>query len=324
MAITEEPRIELERAKVVTPVEALGVFSRPMGDTGWRSWITTVDHKRIGLLYGGTALFFFLVGGVEALLIRLQLARPNGTVLSASTYNELFTMHGTTMVFLFIMPMAAAFSNYLIPLQIGARDVAFPRLNAFSYWCFLFGGIFLNLSWFLGGAPDGGWFAYAPNTTVVFSPTHGMDFWALGLQITGIASLSGAVNLIVTALNMRAPGMSLMKMPIFTWMALVVQFLLLFAIPVITVALFLLQFDRLFGANFFEVNEGADPLLWQHLFWIFGHPEVYILILPSFGIVSEVLPVFSRKPLFGYPFVVFSGVAIGFMGWGVWAHHMFA
>ena len=324
MAITEEPRIELERAKVVTPVEALGVFSRPMGDTGWRSWITTVDHKRIGLLYGATALFFFVVGGIEALLIRLQLARPNGTILSASTYNELFTMHGTTMVFLFIMPMAAAFSNYLIPLQIGARDVAFPRLNAFSYWCFLFGGIFLNLSWFLGGAPDGGWFAYAPNTTVVFSPTHGMDFWALGLQITGIASLSGAVNLIVTALNMRAPGMSLMKMPIFTWMALVVQFLLLFAIPVITVALFLLQFDRLFGANFFEVDEGADPLLWQHLFWIFGHPEVYILILPSFGIVSEVLPVFSRKPLFGYPFVVFSGVAIGFMGWGVWAHHMFA
>ena len=234
MAITEEPRIELERAKVITPVEALGVFSRPMGDTGWRSWITTVDHKRIGLLYGATALFFFMVGGVEALLIRLQLARPNGTILSASLYNELFTMHGTTMVFLFIMPMAAAFSNYLIPLQIGARDVAFPRLNAFSYWCFLFGGIFLNLSWFLGGAPDGGWFAYAPNTTVV-------------LQITGIASLAGAVNLIVTALNMRAPGMSLMKMPIFTWMALVVQFLLLFAIPVITVALFLLQFDRLFG-----------------------------------------------------------------------------
>ncbi len=296
----------------------------PTSDTGWRSWITTVDHKKIGLLYGATALFFFVVGGCEALLIRLQLARPNGTILSAQTYNELFTMHGTTMVFLFVMPMAAAFSNYFIPLQIGARDVAFPRLNAFSYWCFLFGGIFLNLSWFLGGAPDGGWFAYAPNTTVVFSPSHGMDFWALGLQITGIASLTGAVNLIVTALNMRAPGMTLMRMPIFTWMALVVQFLLLFAIPVITVALFLLQFDRLFGANFFEVKEGADPLLWQHLFWIFGHPEVYILILPSFGIVSEVLPVFSRKPLFGYPFVVFSGVAIGFMGWGVWAHHMFA
>ena len=324
MAIIDEPRIELERAKVVTPVEAMGVFSRPTADTGWKSWITTVDHKKIGLMYGATALFFFVVGGCEALLIRLQLARPNGTILGAETYNELFTMHGTTMVFLFIMPMAAAFSNYFIPLQIGARDVAFPRLNAFSYWCFLFGGIFLNLSWFLGGAPDGGWFAYAPNTTVVFSPSHGMDFWALGLQITGIASLSGAVNLIVTALNMRAPGMSLMKMPIFTWMALVIQFLLLFAIPVITVALFLLLFDRQFGANFFEVKQGADPLLWQHLFWIFGHPEVYILILPSFGIVSEVLPVFSRKPLFGYPFVVFSGVAIGFMGWGVWAHHMFA
>ena len=168
MAIIDEPRIELERAKVVTPVEAMGVFARPKGDTGWKSWITTVDHKKIGLMYGATALFFFVVGGCEALLIRLQLARPNGTILGAETYNELFTMHGTTMVFLFIMPMAAAFSNYFIPLQIGARDVAFPRLNAFSYWCFLFGGIFLNLSWFLGGAPDGGWFAYAPNTTVVF------------------------------------------------------------------------------------------------------------------------------------------------------------
>ena len=325
MAIIDEPRIELERAKVVTPVEALGVFARPTSDTGWRSWITTVDHKKIGIMYGVTALFFFVVGGFEALLIRLQLARPNGTILSAQTYNELFTMHGTTMVFLVIMPMAAAFSNYLIPLQIGARDVAFPRLNAFSYWCFLFGGIFLNLSWFLGGAPDGGWFAYAPNTTrrVLADATA----WTSGRSVCRSPASprsTGAVNLIVTVLNMRAPGMTLMRMPIFTWMALVIQFLLLFAIPVITVALFLLQFDRLFGANFFEVNEGADPLLWQHFFWIFGHPEVYILILPSFGIVSEVLPVFSRKPLFGYPFVVFSGVAIGFMGWGVWAHHMFA
>ena len=184
--------------------------------------------------------------------------------------------------------------------------------------------MFLNLSWFMGGAPDGGWFAYAPNTGVPFSPTHGMDFWVLALQITGLASLTGAINLIVTILNMRAPGMSLMRMPIFTWMILVVQFLLVFAIPVITVALVLLNFQRLFGATFFSVDAGADPLLWQHLFWIFGHPEVYILILPSFGIVSEVLPVFSRKPLFGYPFVVFSGAAIGFMGWGVWAHHMFA
>jgi cytochrome c oxidase subunit 1 len=275
-------------------------------------------------MYGVVAMTFFIIGGVEALLIRLQLAAPNNKVLSAGAYNQMFTMHATTMVFLFVMPMAAAFANYLIPLQIGARDVAFPRLNAFGFWCFLFGGIFLNTSWFLGGAADSGWFAYAPNTALAFSPSHGVDFWALGLQITGIASLTGAINLIVTVLNMRAPGMSLMKMPIFTWMILVVQFLLLFAIPVITVALFLLSFQRNFGAAFFSVEKGADPLLWQHLFWIFGHPEVYILVLPSFGIVSEVLPVFSKKPLFGYKFVVFSGAAIGFLGWGVWAHHMFA
>jgi cytochrome c oxidase subunit 1 len=269
-------------------------------------------------------MFFFIVGGIEALLIRLQLAAPNGKVLNADIYNQMFTMHATTMVFLFVMPMAAAFANYFVPLQIGARDVAFPRLNAFGFWCLLSGGIFINLSWFLGGAADGGWFMYAPNSGPIFSPTHGVDFWSLGLQIVGIASLTGAINLIVTVLNMRASGMSLMRMPIFTWMILVVQFLLLFAIPVITVALFLLTFQRSFGATFFDVSAGADPLLWQHLFWIFGHPEVYILVLPSFGIVSEVLPVFSRKPLFGYPFVVFSGAAIGFLGWGVWAHHMFA
>ncbi|MFM8775981.1 MAG: cbb3-type cytochrome c oxidase subunit I, partial [Actinomycetota bacterium] len=276
------------------------------------------------IMYGVVAMFFFIVAGVEALLIRLQLAAPNGKILNADVYNQMFTMHATTMVFLFVMPMAAGFANYFVPLQIGARDVAFPRLNAFGFWALLFGGIFLNLAWFLGGAADGGWFMYAPNSGPVFSPTHGVDFWALGLQIAGIASLTGAINLIITVLNMRAPGMSLMKMPIFTWMITVVQFLLLFAVPVITVALFLLSFQRNFGARFFDVAAGADPLLWQHLFWIFGHPEVYILILPSFGIISEVLPVFSRKPLFGYPFVVFSGAAIGFVGWGVWAHHMFA
>ncbi|MEM9517239.1 MAG: cbb3-type cytochrome c oxidase subunit I, partial [Actinomycetota bacterium] len=207
---------------------------------------------------------------------------------------------------------------------IGARDVAFPRLNALSLWTFVFGGIFLNTSWFLGGAADGGWFMYAPNSAVPFSPSNGVDYWTLGLLITGIASLVGAVNLIVTVLNMRAPGMTMMRVPIFTWMALVTQFLLLFAMPVITVALVLLLFQRNFDATFFEVAEGADPLLWQHLFWIFGHPEVYIIVLPAFGIISEVLPVFSKKPLFGYPFVVFSGAAIGFVGWGVWAHHMFA
>src|SRR6478736_1582432 len=321
----------LERHAGTTPVQptfvsngsALGVFGRPVSSSGWKSWLFTVDHKKLGLMYSATALFFFLVGGIEALAIRTQLAQPDNTFLSAGLYNEMFTMHATTMIFLFVMPMVAGLANYLVPLQIGARDVAFPRINALGFWLFLFGGIFLNTSWFLGGAADGGWFMYQPNANPIFSPSHGVDFWSLGLQITGIASLTGAINLIVTILNMRAPGMKLMRMPAFTWMVLVTQFLLLFAIPVITVALFLLSFERLFGATFFDVSQGADPLLWQHLFWIFGHPEVYILILGSFGIVSEVLPVFSRKPLFGYPFVVFSGVAIGFMSWGVWGHHMF-
>ena len=309
---------------VATPTTSLGIFKRPVSSTGWRSWLFTVDHKKLGIMYGAVAMFFLVVGGIQALLIRLQLAAPDGKILSADLYNQMFTMHATTMVFLFIMPMAAAFANYMIPLQIGARDVAFPRINAFGFWTFLAGGLFLNASWFLGGAADGGWFMYAPNSGPIFSPSNGVDFWALGLQITGIASLTGAINLIVTVLNMRAPGMSLMRMPIFTWLILVTQFLLLFAMPVITVALFLLTFQRSFGATFFDVAAGADPLLWQHLFWIFGHPEVYIIIMPSFGILSEVLPVFSKKPLFGYPFVVFSGAAIGFVGWGVWAHHMFA
>ena len=328
MTIIDRPSTEVAIAggapSGVKPSEALGVFKRPAASNGWRDWIVTVDHKKLGIMYGVTAFFFFIVGGVEALLIRLQLIAPDGTVLNADQYNQMFTMHATTMVFLFLMPMAAAFANYFVPLQIGARDVAFPRLNAFGFWCFLFGGLFLNSSWFLGGGADGGWFMYAPNSSTLFSPSHGIDFWTLGLQITGIASLTGAINLIVTILNMRAPGMKMMRMPIFTWMILVTQFLLLFAIPVITVALFLLSFQRSFDATFFDVASGADPLLWQHLFWIFGHPEVYIMILPSFGIISEVLPVFSKKPLFGYPIVAMSGAAIGFVGWGVWAHHMFA
>jgi cytochrome c oxidase subunit 1 len=326
MAIDERTPapLELTTGGPLVARKPLGIFTRPTATTGWRSWVTTVDHKRIGVMYGAAAMFFFVIGGCEALAIRSQLATPDSRLFSADLYNQLFTMHGVTMIFLVVIPIGAAFSNFLIPLQIGARDVAFPRLNAFSFWCFLAGGLFLNSSWLLGGGADGGWFAYAPNTGVTFSPSHGMDFYALGLQMTGIASLVGAVNLIVTVLNMRAPGMSLMKMPVFTWMALVVQFLLVFALPVITVALFLLMFDRLFSANFFNVSQGGDPLLWEHLFWIFGHPEVYILILPAFGIVSEIIPVFSRKPIFGYPFMVFSGIAIGFMGWGVWAHHMFA
>ncbi len=302
----------------------LGVFSRPRTTKGWRSWVSTVDHKKIGIMYGAAALVFFVIGGIEALLIRVQLATPSGKLLSADLYNQVFTMHGTTMVFLVVMPIGSAMMNYFIPLQIGARDVAFPRLNAFGFWSFLCGGLVLNSSWLLGGGADGGWFNYAPNNGVVFSPSHGIDFWNMGLILTGLASLTGAINLIVTCLNMRAPGMTLMKMPVFTWMALVTQFLLLFAIPVLTAAQFLLMFDRLFDGNFFNVEAGADPLLWEHLFWIFGHPEVYIMILPAFGVVSEIIPVFSRKPIFGYPFMVFSGIAIGFMGWGVWAHHMFA
>ncbi len=307
------------------PASDPGVLRRPVESTrGIVSWLTTVDHKRIGVMYGALSLVWFMIGGIEALLIRLQLAQPNGDVIGADTYNQMFTMHGTTMVFLVVMPLSSAFFNYFLPLQIGARDVAFPRLNALSWWLFVFGGLFLYSSFFLGGAPNGGWFGYAPNTSITFSPGHNIDFWIFGLQILGIASTVSAVNFIVTIINMRAPGMTLFRMPVFTWMTFVASFLLLFAMPIITVALFLLMFDRNFGANFFNPAQGGDPVLWQHLFWLFGHPEVYILILPAMGIVSEVLPTFARKPLFGYPVVVFSGIAIGFMGWGVWAHHMFA
>ncbi|MGH2663110.1 MAG: cytochrome c oxidase subunit I [Actinomycetota bacterium] len=308
-------------AIAATPRRTL--FRRPSATTGLGSWLTTVDHKRIGVLYGVTAFAFFLIGGVEALLLRVQLARPENRFLDFDSYNQLFTMHGVTMIFLVVMPLSAAFFNYLIPLMIGARDVAFPRLNAFSYWVFVLGGIFLYSSFFVGGAPDGGWFAYQNQTGIIFSPGTAMDYYALGLQILGVASLASAVNFIVTILNERAPGMTLMRMPVFVWMTLVVSFLLLFAMPVIAIALFEMGFDRLFGTNFFNPAAGGDPVLWQHLFWLFGHPEVYILILPAMGIVSEVLPTFSRKPLFGYAAVVFSGIAIGFMGWGVWAHHMF-
>jgi cytochrome c oxidase subunit I len=301
------------------------LLRRPSAKTGIWSWITTVDHKRIGILYGYTSFAFFILGGLEALLIRTQLARPENTVVDADTYNQLFTTHGLTMIFLVVMPLGSAFMNYLIPLMIGARDVAFPRLNALSYWVYLLGGLFIYSSWVLGGAPDGGWFAYAPLTTGEgFLPgPNRLDFYALGLQILGVASLVGAINLIVTILNMRAPGMRLMRMPMFVWMTLVTNFLLMFAMPIIAVALFLMTFDRTFGALFFNASAGGDPILWQHLFWLFGHPEVYIMILPAMGIVSEIIPVFARKPLFGYSFMVFSGIAIGLMGWGVWAHHMF-
>jgi cytochrome c oxidase subunit 1 len=309
-------------ASVSVPANGRGLLRRPTAITGFWSWFTTVDHKKIGIMYGVTAFVFFIVGGLEALLIRAQLAQPDGALLNADQYNQIFTMHGITMIFLFVMPMSAAFFNYMIPLMIGARDVAFPRLNAYSFWVFALGGLFLYSSFFLGGAPNGGWFGYAPNSTT--DPSIGMTFYAIGLLITGIASTVGAVNLAVTVVNMRAPGLTLFRMPPFVWMGLVVQFLLVFSLPIITVALFQLLFDRRWDTAFFDPTRGGEPILWQHLFWLFGHPEVYILILPAFGIISEVLPVFSRKPLFGYQFVVFSGIAIGFIGFGVWAHHMFA
>ena len=307
-----------------TAPEFNGVWKRPFRKTGWVGFLTTVDHKKIGIGYALGALFFLLLGGVEALMIRLQLMFPENSLVTAETYNQLFTMHGTTMVFLAVMPLSAAFFNYIMPLQIGARDVAFPRLNALGLWSFLLGGILVNMSWFFdAGAPAVGWFGYAPLTTKQFSPDIGTDFWIMGLQILGIASLVGSFNFITTILNMRAPGLSMMRLPLFTWMTLITSFLIILAFPAVTIALVELMFDRHFGTHFFNVDGGGKPILWQHLFWIFGHPEVYILILPAMGIVSEVLPVFSRKPLFGYPIVVFSGAVIGFLGFAVWSHHMF-
>ena len=298
-----------------------GVFSRPVRETGWSSWLTTTDHKKIAILYFWSVLVFFALGGAASWVIRLQLAQAELGVVSEEIYNQVFTMHGLTMIFLVVMPLGSAFFNYLIPLQIGARDVAFPRLNAFSYWAYLFGGLFLYSSILLGGAPNGGWFGYAPLSTQI--PGNNMAFYAMGLQILGVSSLAAAVNFITTILNMRAPGMTFMRMPVFIWMSLVTNFLLLFALPIIAVALFMLQFDITWGTQFFQPATGGDPILWQHLFWLFGHPEVYIMILPAMGIVSEILPTFSKKPLFGYAAVVFAGAAIAFIGFGVWAHHMF-
>ncbi len=297
---------------------------RPTGyTTGIWSWLTTVDHKRIGVLYGVSAVLFFFVGGIEAGIMRIQLSRPGNDFVDPETFNAMFTMHGTTMIFMAVMPLGAAFFNIIIPLAIGARDVAFPRLNALSYWLFLFGALLMNAGFLVNAVPDAGWFSYANLTSRTFSPGAGLDFWAIGLQILGIASLAAAFNFVVTIINMRAPGMSMMRMPLFVWMTLITSILMVLAFPVITVGLIELTFDRLFGANFFVTSAGGDPILWQHLFWVFGHPEVYILILPAMGIVSEIFPTFSRKPLFGYPVMVFSGIVIGIMGWAVWSHHMF-
>ncbi|MFK4168805.1 MULTISPECIES: cytochrome c oxidase subunit I [Paenibacillus] len=286
-------------------------------------WLTTVDHKKIGILYLIAGGFFFGIGGIEAILIRLQLIKPMNDLVSAQVFNELITMHGTTMIFLGVMPVIFALMNAVIPLQIGARDVAFPFLNSLGFWTFLFGGLLLNLSWIMGGAPDAGWTSYTPLSTNDYSSTHGVDFYTIGLQIAGLGTLIGGINFLATIITMRAPGMSFMRMPMFTWTAFITSAMILFAFPAITVGLVLLSFDRLLGANFFDVAAGGSPVLWQHIFWIFGHPEVYILILPAFGIISEVIPTFSRKRLFGYSSMVFATILIAFLGFMVWAHHMF-
>ncbi len=300
----------------------------PIGQTLGRSkllgWILTTDHKRVGILYILTAFFFFGVGGFEALLIRLQLAQPNGKVLSPDAYNQVFTMHGTTMIFLAVMPLSIGFANYVLPLMLGAHDVAFPKLNALSYWVFIFGGLFMYSSFLSGGAPNDGWFSYAPLTERAFSPGHGMDFWVLGILLLGIATTLGSVNFLVTIIQMRAPGMTFSRMPMFSWTMFVTSLIAVFAFPSLITAVLLLLLDRQLGTHFYNVAQGGNALLWQNLFWFFGHPEVYILILPAMGIVSEVIPVFSRKPLFGFMTVAYSSVAIGVLGFTVWAHHMFS
>ncbi len=284
-------------------------------------YLTTVDHKKIAHLYLIGGFFFFILAGIEALIIRIQLMFPNSEFVSAQFYNELMTMHGTTMIFLAAMPLLFALMNAIIPLQIGARDVAFPFINSLGFWLFVFGGLLLHVSWFTGGAPDAGWTAYAPLS--IYSEGHGLDFYSVGLQIAGFGTLMAGINFIVTVISMRGPGMTFMRMPLFTWASFVANILILFAFPALTIGLFLLTFDRLFGANFFEPSMGGNVIIWEHLFWIFGHPEVYILILPAFGVFSEVISTFSRKRLFGYSSMVFATVLIAFLGFLVWAHHMF-
>ncbi len=284
-------------------------------------WMTTVDHKKIGILYFLGGAFFFVLGGIEAMMIRIQLLNPESTLISAGLFNQLITMHGTTMIFLAAMPILFGFMNAIMPLQIGARDVAFPFINSLGFWMFMFGGIFLNISWLAGGAPDAGWTSYT--SLAITSPGHGVDFYSIGLQLAGAGTLMSGINFLVTIINMRAPGMTYMRMPLFTWTTFIASAMILFAFPPLTVGLFFLTFDRLFGANFFDHTMGGNTIIWEHIFWIFGHPEVYILILPAFGIFSEIFPTFAKKRLFGYTSMVFATVLIGFLGFMVWAHHMF-
>ncbi|MEA2390776.1 MAG: cytochrome c oxidase subunit [Solirubrobacteraceae bacterium] len=289
----------------------------------WLDWLSTTDHKKIGILYMVTTFGFFVLGGVEALLMRTQLGAPNNNFVTPEHYNQLFTMHGTTMIFLFVVPMMAGFANYFVPLMIGARDMAFPRLNALSYWLLLFGGIVFYSSIFFQ-PPEAGWFSYAPLSTAAYTPSAGQDAWIFLIHITGISSLLGAVNFYATIVNMRAPGLGWGRLPLFVWTILIYSILLILALPVIAAAVTMLLTDRHFGTHFFDPSQHGSPLLWQHLFWFFGHPEVYIMILPGFGIISEVIPVFSRKPIFGYKAIAAATVVIAFLGMLVWAHHMFA
>jgi cytochrome c oxidase subunit 1 len=298
-------------------------IARPRRTKRWVDWVTTTDHKKIGIMYLVLTFGFFLLGGVEALLMRLQLSVPNNTLLSGERYNELMTMHGTTMVFLFVVPVMAGFGNYFVPLMIGARDMAFPRLNALSFWLLAAGGIvfYCTLFW---NPPEAGWWSYPPLSSIQFSPSGGQDAWIFLIHLTGLSSLLGAINFYATIVNMRAPGMSWGRLPLFVWTILVYAILLIIALPVVAAAVTMLLTDRHFGTHFFDPTSHGAPVLWQHLFWFFGHPEVYIMILPGFGIISEVIPVFSRKPVFGYKAIAASSVLIAFISTLVWAHHMFA
>ncbi|GAX88481.1 cytochrome c oxidase subunit I [Effusibacillus lacus] len=288
----------------------------------WRDWVLTVDHKKIGIMYAVTGLFFLIFGGLAALAIRTQLAMPGAEVLKPDSFNQFFTMHGTIMIFLFVIPMlAGAFANYLVPIMVGAQDMAFPRMNALSYWLYLLGGIGLMISPLLGAMPDVGWTAYPPYS--IESKGIGLDLWVTGVHILGLSSILGAINTIVTIFNMRAPGMTLNRMPLFVWAMLVTSFIQLFGVPALAGAVTTLLFDRHLGTVFYSVAAGGDPMLYQHLFWFYSHPAVYVMVIPAMGIVSEIIPVFSRKPIFGYHAIAYSSVTIGLLGFLVWAHHMF-
>jgi cytochrome c oxidase subunit I len=289
----------------------------------WVEWVTATDHKTVGLLYLFTTAFFFVLGGVEALLMRLQLGSPDNTFLDPTTYNQLFSMHGTTMIFLFTVPIFAGFANYLVPLMIGARDVAFPRLNMLSWWLLVFGGTVLYGSLFFS-PPEAGWTSYTPLSDDAFLPSHGIDAWIISLHLVGLSSILGAINFIATIHNMRAPGMSLSRMPLFVWSILIYSYMIVLAISSLAGALAMLLVDRNFDGTFFDATQDGAPLLWQHLFWFFGHPEVYIMVLPAFGILSEVIPVFARKPMFGYRAMATAMAAIALVSMLVWAHHMFS